>query len=269
MVRKALFFAFVTLLLGSPLAAQPPRKKVLFLSQSPDGHPPETHEYQAGIRILARCLVDTPGLEILTLKADGRWPEGPELLDRADGAVLFLAEGAKWIAADPQRQQAFARLAARGGGLVALHWAIGTKDAQPIESFLQLLGGCHGGPDRKYKVVEEEVLVADAQHPIATGIQNFRVKDEFYYQLKFVQPAAGLRPVLRVKLDGQLETVAWSWERPGAGRSFGFSGLHFHQNWQRTEYRRLTAQAVLWAMKLPIPEKGLPVEVSAADLKVK
>ena len=38
-----------------------------------------------------------------------------------------------------------------------------------------------------------------------------------------------------------------------AERSFGFSGLHFHDNWRLPEYRRLVAQGVLWSLKLPIP----------------
>lgn len=261
---------FVALaLLASSSVADTPKKKLLLLGHGPDGHPPETHEYLAGMRILTKGLAPVPGLEVTTVQADGRWPEGPELLERADGVVLFLAEGAKWIAADPRRQAAFERLARRGGGLAALHWAIGTREAAPIDGFLKLLGGCHGGPDRKYKVVEEEAQVVDAAHPITTGLRNFRVKDEFYYQLKFVSPAGSVRPLLRVKLDGQPETVAWSWERPDGGRSFGFSGLHFHHNWRLPEYRRLAAQGVLWTLKLPIPEQGLAVEVTEAELKAK
>jgi type 1 glutamine amidotransferase len=253
--------------LGLPGRADAP-KKLLLVGQGPDGHPPETHEYIAGNKVLAKCLARVPGLEV-TVRADGRWAEGPDLLQRADGVVLYLAEGARWIHSDPQRHEAFARLAARKGGLVALHWAIGTKDAEPIDGFVKLLGGCHGGPDRKYKVVEAEAVVADPRHPIATGVGNFRVRDEFYYRLKFVQPEGSVRPVLQVPLDGRNETVAWSWERPDGGRSFGFSGLHFHDNWRLEPYRRLIAQGVLWTLKLPIPKDGLTVDVADADLKLK
>jgi hypothetical protein len=63
--------------------------------------------------------------------------------------------------------------------------------------------------------------------------------------------------------------VAWCWERPDRGRSFGFSGLHFHDNWRLTEYRRLVAQGVLWTLKKPIPKEGLPVTVTDEDLKLK
>jgi type 1 glutamine amidotransferase len=205
----------------------------------------------------------------MSLRADEPWKEGPELLARADGVVLFLSEGARWMEHDPKRKEALAKVAARGGGIVALHWAMGTKDAGPIENCVALLGGCHGGPDRKYKVLETDAHVVDAKHPIATGLRDFRVKDEFYYQLKFAKPEGSVKPILQVDIDGKKETVAWAWERPDGGRSFGFSGLHFHDNWRLIEYRRLVAQGVLWSMKLPIPRDGLPVEVTDADLKLK
>jgi type 1 glutamine amidotransferase len=183
--------------------------------------------------------------------------------------VLYLAEGAKWIQADPKRKEALARVAARGGAIVGLHWAIGTREAPPIADYLRLLGGCHGGPDRKYQILEAEAQVADPRHPITAGIAPFRVRDEFYYRLKFIQPDTGLRPILRVPIDGQLETVAWAWERPDGGRSFGFSGLHFHNNWRLPEYRRLVAQGILWTLKVSVPKDGLPVEITDDDLKLK
>ena len=75
-------------------------------------------------------------------------------------------------------------------------------------------------------------------------------------------------PIWQVRIDQQAETVGWSWERPDGGRSFGFSGLHFHDNWKLPEYRRLVTQGVLWTMNGPIPPAGVPVDVSAADLQL-
>jgi type 1 glutamine amidotransferase len=222
----------------------------------------------AGLKILAKCLKDVPGLEITTVRADEPWREGPELIARADGVVLYLSEGARWMNHDPKRRDALARLAARGGGISVLHWAMGTKDAKHIEGCVQLLGGCHGGPDRKYKELETDAAVADGQHPILSGIKDFRVRDEFYYRLKFVKAEKGVHPLLRVNIDDHSETVAWCWERPDGGRSFGFSGLHFHENWRLIEYRRLVAQGVLWTLKKPIPKQGMSVDIREEDLKL-
>jgi hypothetical protein len=237
-------------------------KKVLLLYQGPDGHPAKTHEYEAGQKLLGRLLEKAPGLEATLVKADEPWREGPELLAKADGAVLFLSEGAKWLSHDSARLKAFQDLAGRKGGLVALHWAMGTRDAKPIEPFVNLFGACHGGPDRKYKVLSSRAFLVDRMHPLCRGLPtDFTVRDEFYYKLKTIPSHAELQPLVQVEIDGSLETVAWAWQRPDGGRSFGFSGLHFHENWQVPEYRRLVSQAVLWAMKAPVPAEGFGVEL--------
>jgi type 1 glutamine amidotransferase len=256
----------MSLACATPSIAAP--KRLLLVGQGPDGHPVQTHEYVAGLKVLEKCLKSVHGLEVIVVRADEPWKEGPELLERADGVVLFLSEGAKWMQADPKRRAALDKMMARGGGMVVLHWAMGTKDAKPIEDCLQLLGGCHGGPDRKYAVVETSARVLEPKHPAAAGIKDFRVKDEFYYRLKFTK-ADGLKPILVVKIEDREETVAWAWERPAGGRSFGFSGLHFHDNWRLPEYRRLVTQGVLWSLKLPVPAEGLAVEVTDDDLKLK
>ncbi len=57
--------------------------------------------------------------------------------------------------------------------------------------------------------------------------------------------------MLQATIDRQDETVAWTFERADGGRSFGFTGLHFHENWQVPQYRELVSRAVRWTMKLP------------------
>jgi hypothetical protein len=249
--------SIATLPLSSSLAADvdPPRtKRLLLLAQGPDGHPAGTHEYLASLQVLAKCLEGAPGLEVAVERADEPWPQGPELLKQADGVVLFLSEGGKWAQADPRRYDALCQLAARGGGIVGLHWGVGVKDPKLVPGFLQLVGACHGGPDRRFKVVEKaEICLADPKHPICAGLGDFDkqiVREEFYYRLKFVQPAEGIRPVVRVAIEGQDETVCWSWDRPGGGRSFGFTGLHFHDNWEVPGYKKLLTQGVLWTLNL-------------------
>jgi type 1 glutamine amidotransferase len=257
-IRRRLSMLLCLTVFAVPTWADPPRK-VLLLYQGPDGHPKETHEYERGMTLLHKLLQKVPELETTLVNADEPFKQAPALLAKADGAVLFLSEGAAWLSRDKERLQAFNDLAKRKGGLVVLHWAMGSKDAANVKAFVELFGGCHGGPDRKYKVVSAEAIIVDRMHPICRGLGHFKVRDEFYYQLKLYKSSAELLPLLQVEIDGKLETVAWALERPDGGRSYGFSGLHFHENWQLNEVRRLVAQAVLWTNRVPIPKDGLPV----------
>jgi type 1 glutamine amidotransferase len=243
-MKRAFVIGALILLCAGQLSAGMP-KRLLLLAQGPDGHPPQTHEYVLGLQTLQKALEKTPDLQVTLVRADEPWREGPELLAKADGVVVFLSEGAKWLQNNPERLKAFQELARRKGGLAVLHWGMGTKDARNSDAFAQLFGGCHGGPERKYKVVDT-LASAAPNHPVTRGLGSFKVRDEFYYALKWSTPAP--EPVLRVDIDGNKETVAWAWTRPDGGRSFGFSGLHFHENWQMPEYRRLVTQGVLWVM---------------------
>lgn len=252
-----------------PLAADdPPPRRVLLVGQGPDGHPQGTHEYVAGLRILAATLARDPALEVRSLTVEGDWPEGPAEVRSADAVVLFLAEGARWLDQRPALRAALEEMARRGGGLTALHWALGTREAKPIESFCELLGGCHGGPDRRYQVVEVPWQLAAPEHPILRGVEVATWRDEYYYRLKWTSIQPGPTPLVRVNLQGQPETVGWCWQRPQGGRAFGFTGMHFHANWQSVAHRRLITQGVLWTLDRPIPAAGVDVEVDSELLAV-
>jgi len=254
----------ITIAMAAIGRAEDKPRRLLLIGQGPDGHPPTTHEFMAGLNVMEACLRKVPGLEITKALAEEPWLEGPELIEQADGVVLYLSQGAQWMQTGPRRYEVLSKLAARGGGIVALHWAIGAKDAQYIPGYLRLLGACHGGPDRKYQKLQTELTIADANHPITKNIESFRLYDEFYYELKLQEPAAAIVPLLKAQIDDSRQMVAWCWDRPDGGRSFGFGGLHFHDNWKRAEYRRLVTQGILWTLKMPVPEAGLNLNVDKA-----
>jgi type 1 glutamine amidotransferase len=247
-------------------AADPPKKVLLLAGESSHGY--GQHEHLPGMRVLAKSLQDVPGIDVEVHYVGGEWPEGPELIKGADGIVTFLDYGMRWQQSDPDRQAALEQLRNRGGGVVALHWSVGGRDAKYIPFHLKLVGGCHGGPDRKYTHANAELAVADPDHPIVTGIEDFRLKDEYYYQLKWA-PEGKVVPLLTGTIaDCPDQAVAWAFERPDGGRSMGFVGMHAHQNWGRVECRRLIAQGILWTLKLPVPPEGLPVPIEEQDLEL-
>jgi type 1 glutamine amidotransferase len=253
---------------GAEPTVAPPLKRLLLLGQGPDGHPPQTHEFVAGLKLIKTCLDRVEGVEATLVDAGEPWSDGPDLIDKADGVVIFLAEGAKWIQKDEARLSALKRLEARGGAITGLHWGLGTKEAKNIAEYVALVGGCHGGPDRKYAIVEARTEIAAPKHPIMTAVEPLAIRDEFYFRLKFAKPEKDVMPLLRVPIEGESRTVAWAWERGTRGRSFGFSGLHFHNNWQFDGYRRMVVQGIAWTMRHSIPEQGLNVEVEPEALRL-
>src|SRR5678815_1715362 len=87
------FTLFVVVGCGaSALGDMPKARRLLLIGQGPDGHPPSTHEYMAGVRVLEKLLAPIQGLQITVVKADEPWPEGPALIDRADGVVMFVTQ---------------------------------------------------------------------------------------------------------------------------------------------------------------------------------
>ena len=269
-VTMTKYFVFGSLLFGMLTSELPAEetKRLLILGQGPDGHPRETHEYLSGATLVAKCLKEIPALETQIVNVQNDWLEGPQLLKEADGVFMFLAEGAKWIQENPRRYDAFTQLAARGGGLVVLHWGMGTREAKNIDGFVRLFGACHGGPDRRYKVVETRLEISDPAHPVVTGVSAFDLREEFYFKLKRTRSQPTIMPILQANIENNLETVGWVWQRPDGGRSCGYSGGHFHDNWRHLEYRRLISQAILWSLDLPIPATGIEAKVAEADFVI-
>jgi PelA/Pel-15E family pectate lyase len=77
-----------------------------------------------------------------------------------------------------------------------------------------------------------------------------------------------VQPLLSAEIDGESEMVAWAWESPTQARAFGFTGLHFHSNWQLPEYRRLVVQGVRWCLRQPIPATGVEVDIPTSWLEL-
>src|SRR5262245_3232340 len=89
----SLFLAFQIQAADKPL-------RLLIAGQSPDGHPPLTHEFMAGARVLDELLKKFPDIQTTVVKADEPWTEGPKLLDECDGLVMLVTQGSRWMQTD-------------------------------------------------------------------------------------------------------------------------------------------------------------------------
>jgi type 1 glutamine amidotransferase len=56
---------------------------------------------------------------------------------------------------------------------------------------------------------------------------------------------------------GRKEAVMWAVERPDGGRGFGFTGGHFHRNWQQEDFRKVILNALLWTAQVDVPADGV------------
>ena len=56
---------------------------------------------------------------------------------------------------------------------------------------------------------------------------------------------------------GRKEAVMWAVERPDGGRGFGFTGGHFHKNWQSDTFRKVILNALCWVAKVDVPAGGI------------
>ena len=272
-LTAALFF--------SPVAAAEKAKtrKIVLIGMKRD-HGPGEHEYMAGLKILAECLKQTPGVEPVILKveydAKGFGPNA-KALNGAHSVVCFLRAGGAFLLKNQERKLQILKLLKRGTGFVALHWAVeGPKDVGT--SYMDILGGYYepGFSDNPHNTTT--VRAADAKHPIARGWKPFQARDEFYFKIRLLE---GAKPAIIAKTlkgndkkDYQDQTIGWVYTRKdnkgdlGPGRSFGFTGCHFHINFGIPEFRRLIVNGMLWTADVKVPEKGAPVKLKMKVPKV-
>lgn len=259
-----------------PLEQEPSDKslaKIVLLAGSPSNKPGQ-HEYFAGCALMAQWLRTVPGVWPV-LVADG-WPKNESVLDGAKCVVSYMDGGPKMAFLDAARWQKMKALAAAGAGLVVLHQGADCPEEKAAE-FQQWFGavfgkdiGCRGHWDVKFDTVP--------QHAVNAGIQPFElIKDGWLYNLHFA--AAGVTPLLSAMMPdksrttddakahiGRAETVAWAFERPGGGRSFGFTGCDLHKNWEVEAQRKLVINGILWTAGVAIPEGGPKTACTADDL---
>lgn len=258
--------SFLLLCIGGLIAitcssrADEPKLRVLLIGKDRD-HPPRSHEYMSECGLLAKCLRQTPGVE--TLVSDG-WPKDSKLLEGVNVVVLYTAMGGNVLSAPACRAEV-ERLLDRGVGLVAIHWSTGADDGASGEWQLDHLGGWFGFSFSKIPIVDSRVHQVEKSHPICRGWADFDMRDEYYTDLKYHRDA---KPLLTAVVEGKRVPIAWTFERLGAarGRSFGTVCGHFHDCFAIESFRRMLANAVLWAGGRDVPATGTPCRASAEDL---
>jgi hypothetical protein len=260
-----------------PLEKQPtdPSLTKIVLVAGRASHGPGEHEFFAGSAVLMKLLQETSG--VFPVMARDGWPKNPETFKDAKAVVFFMDGGGGHPILQRDHREIVQKLMDDKVGFVNLHYAVEYPKSQS-QHVLQWLGGYYetGFSTNPHWKADFKVIPG---HPITRGVKPFSINDEWYFNIRFKPELQGVTPILKAtppdnkrgtaeakKHPGREEVVAWAFERANGGRSFGFTGGHFHRNWGDENFRRLVTNAIFWTAGVNIPEGGAKVDLDPAEL---
>jgi type 1 glutamine amidotransferase len=283
-------FIIVALLIlgGIAWAAEEGPKKIVLIagkkSHGPEGN--GVHDYNWSARLLKTALDRSNIRDRIRVEVHlNGWPKDEKTLDDA-ATIMIISDGRdgnQYSEAlhleSAERVAAVQGLMDRGTGLVLLHFATFAPD-QYAKQCLEWTGGYfdweENGQRKWYSNIttleNAEVQLATPAHPISRGVKPFRMKEEFYYNIRFDEGDKALTPLLSVPaLKGRAEngnTVAWCRERAGkadagkaegaaAGRGFATTCGHYYDNWKNDDFRKLVLNALAWTAHVEVPKEGV------------
>lgn len=273
------------------------RTKNIILIAGKPSHPPGMHEFNAGVQLLDKCFQGVPGLNVQV--ALNGWPKDEGMFDDADAVVFYMDGGARHeVVQTAERMKLVEGLAQRGVGIGCMHYGVEILADQAGAEFKRWIGG-HYEHMFSCNPIWEPRFTQFPDHPITRGVKPFAIKDEWYFNMRFISDISGNQPAtigatefvpILVALPsddvrdgpyvypkgpyshiqqakGRGEAMMWTVTRADGGRGFGFTGGHFHANWGNDQFRKVVLNAVAWLAKVEIPANGLESHVTAADLE--
>lgn len=274
--RVSIFvFAAMLPLFPSAWAADAAETKVLFIAGRPS-HAPREHEHRAGCMLLAKSLEE--GLPSVDAEVSWYgWPMDESVFDGLDAVVMYCdGGGGHYVNEHLEFVQA---LMDKGVGLVCIHYGVEVPIGPPGDKFLQWIGG-YFEADWSVNPHWDAKFATLPDHPITRGVSPFEINDEWYYHMRFPEGMKNVTPILtalppketlsrpdgphsgnphvrEAVSKGEPQHVAWAIERLDGGRGFGFTGGHFHRNWQNDNFRKLVLNAIAWTAKVDVPASGV------------
>jgi type 1 glutamine amidotransferase len=261
---------------GVPLEVQPPNPALnkIVLVAGRQSHGKGEHEFFAGCAVLMKLLQQTPG--VFPVMARDGWPKDPKTFEGAKSVVFYMDGGGGHPILQQDHRDVVQGLIDKGVGFVNLHYAVEYPKSQS-EHVLQWLGGYYE-TNFSWNPHWKANFTSLPEHPITRGVKPFEIQDEWYFNIRFAPESPKVTPILKAtppddkrgaeakKFPGREEIVAWALERDKGGRSFGFTGGHFHKNWGDENFRRLVVNAILWTAQLDVPKEGAKVELDPDEL---
>jgi trehalose utilization protein len=269
-----------------PLEATAAEKKIVLVAGRPS-HGPGDHEFRAGSLLLKKCLDNVPGVQAIVVT--NGWPKDETVFDGAAAIMFFADGGGGHPAIQGDRLQKIDALVKKGAGIACVHYGVEVPKEKGGKEFIEWIGGyfeMHWSVNPHWDAEFKEFPV----HPITRGVKPFKIRDEWYYHMRFREGMKGVMPILsalppdttlnrpdgphsgnpavrEAVRKGEPQHVAWAYERPDGGRGFGFTGAHYHRNWGDDNFRKLVLNALLWVARMDVPANGVECNVTPDDLK--
>ena len=266
------FFSALQLVEASELAPLAKSKKIVLIA-GPKSHGPKVHEYIKSVRLI-KTMLDNSNVEGITTEIHfNGWPENIQSLDEAD-LILFVSDGRDGPLGSEvpfmteERMKIMQRQMERGCGLSLIHFSTFASDENG-KKVLEWGGGYFDWEDEQgernwysaIKTMESNLVFPNAKHPILSGIEPFKLKDEFYYNIRFQAHDNRLKLIAEVpELEGVEDNgnaVAWAVERQDGGRGFSTTMGHFYSNWENDNFRKMILNGIVWAAGAKIPRGGV------------
>jgi hypothetical protein len=243
------------------------------------------HEFRAGSMLLQKRLDGIPGLKTVlvtngwpTKVVDGKRVDDNAVFEGADAVFIYSDGGGNHLAVRPERLEVLRGLMKKGVSLGCAHYAVEVLPDRGGAEWKEWIGGHYENAFSCNPIWDADYQALPA-HPITRGVKPFKTKDEWYFNMRFRDGKAGVKDILVATpsdavrdgpyvhpkgpyphiqaAKGRPETMMWAVDRPDGGRGFGFTGGHFHLNWQNDDQRRLILNALVWLAKLEVPNGGV------------
>ncbi len=282
-MKRFLTFSLAIIFSAGLLAAE--NKKIILLAGKPS-HGPGDHEFNAGCLLLQKCLSNVPGVDVEVHKMG--WPKDDAVLKSADAILIYADGGAGHPAIQADRMNLIDHLAKKGVGIGCAHYGVEVPKGDPGKAMHRWIGG-HYEHQFSVNPMWSPDFKTFPEHPVTRGVKPFKVKDEWYFNMRWRSDMEGITRILTATPSddvrdgpyvwpkgpyphiqaekGRTETMMWVRERPDGGRGFGFTGGHHHVNWGNDQFRKVVLNALLWIAKVEVPPQGVVSFVSEEELK--
>jgi type 1 glutamine amidotransferase len=258
------------------------RKKIVLIA-GPKSHGPVgngIHDYPWSVKLLKVMLDNSNVNKLLDVEfhLEG-FPDDLKTLDNADTIMVISdgRDGDKYVPAphfaSEKNREAVQKQIDRGCGFLTFHFSTFAAD-KFSKQILDWSGGYFDwetNGERKWfsaiQTKDANVSLPNSDHPVVRGVKPFKMRDEFYYNIRFSsesQTPIAFTPATPIFAVSELpgrepdgKVVAWAKTRKNGGRGFGTTCGHFYDNWKHDDFRQTILNAIAWTARIEVPKAGV------------